>query len=219
MEPFIHVHQYQFIRKQAQIVVNSHANVNDSRVLQAVQASVDDKVTAVFEQLNEEQSRLLKEIRTVEDREGSEAFLLTLKSYVIPFPVMTANLLKKIFPKVKKFKLPAVVEDERKELSYLGWEDTGTKRKFLLACEEGHWQGVYGMFTPVRDKGICMLCHQHTRVGLFMAETKATADGAYVKRGNYICQDSLSCNQHLTDIGRLRDFIEHLNGNKVRWKE
>lgn len=215
MEPFIYVHQYQFIRKQTQVLVNSYANVNDSRVLQAVQASVDDKVSAVFDQLSEERLRMLREIRTVDDREKSEAFLLTLKPYVIPFPVVTANMLKKIFPKVKKLKLPAVMDDERKELSYLGWEDTGTNRKFLIAYDEGQWYGVYGMFTPVQDKGICMLCHQHTKVGLFMAETKATADGAYVKRGNYICQDSLSCNQHLTEIGRLWDFIKRLKGSKA----
>lgn len=39
---------------------------------------------------------------------------------------------------------------------------------------------------------------------------KASSDGTFIKRGNYICQDSEWCNDRLTDRSKLTEFIEWL---------
>ncbi|HYK75286.1 MAG TPA: FusB/FusC family EF-G-binding protein, partial [Pseudoneobacillus sp.] len=148
----------------------------------------------------------------VEDSARREEYLSTLKPYVIPFKNVTEQTLKKLFPKAKKLKLPAFNEIDLKEITYLGWNDKGTNKKYIIVNQPKGFIGLEGSFTLSSKKGICTLCSKHSQVGLFMSETKGTVQGTYTRRGNYICQDSKKCNENMISLDKLEGFIELLKG-------
>jgi hypothetical protein len=211
MEPFIRSDQYNFIRTQVQALVNAHLSVNDRSVLQALKLITIEKVLQLFDDLSPDQKELLQPIGHVKDKNGGEEFLEQIKLYVIPFRSITEKTIKKLFPKVKKLKLPSLEDVDGKEMSYLGWNDTGSNRKYLVVERGGQLIGVQGTFKYVSQKGICALCNGFEEVGLFVSEKKGPNNGTFVKRGNYICQDSQICNHNLTSLDKLHDFIERLN--------
>jgi hypothetical protein len=210
MEPFMLSDQYNFVRLQTQHLVNGHATVNDSGVLDALKALVKEKVFNMFEELNEEQMELLDPIVAIEEKAQAEAFLEKLNPYVIPFKTVSEQTVKKLFPKAKKLKLPDMESINFKELSYFGWDDKGSNKKYIIAPRDNKLVGLHGAFRSSNKKGICALCNRHEEVGMFMAEVKASSDGTYTKRGNYICCDSWACNRNITNRGKLDDFIELL---------
>ncbi|CAG9613606.1 hypothetical protein BACCIP111899_02825 [Bacillus rhizoplanae] len=210
MEAFIRSDQYNFIKSQAHILVNGHATANDRGVIAALKSLAIEKVLHVFENLTDEQKELIDMILTVENREDTEAFLFKLNPYVIPFQEVTTQTLKKLFPKAKKLKLPEMEGINMKEMSYLGWIDKGTSRKFIIAKNKNKFVGLQGTFQSINKKGICALCHGHEEVGMFLVEIKGDVPGTFVKKGNYICQDSIACNQNMTSLDKLYDFIERL---------
>lgn len=215
MEPFIRVDQFQFIKVQTQILINGHASVNDRNVLNALKSLASDKVSNLFSNLNEEQRQLLIPITEIEDTAQGDDFMRKLKPYVIPFRKITDQSLKKLFPKAKKLKLPTLIDVDYKELTYLGWDDKGTNKKYLIVPYQNKLIGLNGTYTPISKKGVCMLCNHHSEVGLFMSETKGKAQGTFVRRGNYICQDSLKCNENLLSLSKLEDFIMLLKGKEA----
>ncbi|CAG9610531.1 FusB/FusC family EF-G-binding protein [Pseudoneobacillus rhizosphaerae] len=212
MEPFIRVDQFQFIKKQTQHLINGYASVNDRKVLNALKSTVYDKVLNLFKSLEPEQKQLVDHVIEVENTAGAEDLLNSLKPYVIPFKNVSEQTLKKLFPKVKKLKLPVLTELDLKELTYLGWNDKATNKKYIIAIQPKGFIGLEGSFTPSSKKGICTLCSGHSQVGLFMSETKGAIQGTYTRRGNYICQDSMKCNDTLTSLEKLNGFIELLKG-------
>ncbi|MBB2479663.1 FusB/FusC family EF-G-binding protein [Bacillus sp. APMAM] len=214
MEAFIRVDQFQFIKVQTQILINGHASVNDRNVLNALKSLASDKVFNLFTNLDDEQKRLLEPIKEIEDTAQGDDFIRKIKPYVIPFKKITEQSLKKLFPKAKKLKLPSLVDIDLQELSYLGWDDKGTNKKYLIVPQQNKLIGFSGTFTPITKKGVCMLCNHHSEVGLFMSEKKGKIQGTFVRRGNYICQDSLKCNDNLISLSKLEDFIKLLNGKE-----
>jgi hypothetical protein len=214
MEPFIRTDQFQFIKKQTQHLVNGYASVNDRKVLNALKSTVYDKVMNLFLQIDTEQKQLVEQISLVEDSAKADEYISSLKPFVIPFKMITEQTLKKLFPKAKKLKLPNFDDMDLKELSYLGWNDKGTSKKYIISLQSNGFVGLEGAFTPSGKKGICTLCSHHSPVGLFMSETKGASLGTYTRRGNYICQDSMKCNENLTSLEKLDDFIELLKGKK-----
>ncbi|WP_442598678.1 FusB/FusC family EF-G-binding protein [Neobacillus sp. D3-1R] len=212
MEPFLRVDQYQFIKNQTKHLINGYASVNDKKVLNALKSTVYDKVLNLFHSINEDQKLLVDRIIEVEDHAKAEEYLSALKPYVIPFQMVTEQTLKKLFPKAKKLKLPSLDEIDLKEVTYLGWNDKGTNKKYIIALQPKGFVGLEGSFTPASKKGICTLCSRHAQVGLFMSETKGAVQGTYTRRGNYICQDSIKCNENLTSVEKLDEFIELLKG-------
>jgi hypothetical protein len=212
MEPFIRVDQFQFIKMQTQHLINGYASVNDRKVLNALKSTVYDKVLNLFEHIDSEQKQLIDQIIEVEDSAKAEVYLSSLKPLVIPFKNVTEQALKKLFPKAKKLKLPAINDTDLKEMTYLGWNDKGTNKKYIIALQSKGFVGLEGSFTPSSKKGICTLCSRHSHVGLFMSETKGAVQGTYTRRGNYICQDSMKCNENLTSLEKLEGFIELLKG-------
>ncbi|MFD0771336.1 FusB/FusC family EF-G-binding protein [Bacillus sp. CGMCC 1.60114] len=210
MEAFIRSDQYNFIKSQAYILVNGHATANDRGVIAALKSLAIEKVLHAFENLTDEQKELIDMILTVENKEGAESFLFKLTPYVIPFQEVTQQTLKKLFPKAKKLKLPAMEEINMKETSYLSWIDKGTNRKFIITRNNNKLVGIQGTFQSINKKGICALCHRHEELGMFLVEIKGDVQGTFVKKGNYICQDSIVCNQNMTSLDKLYDFIERL---------
>ncbi|MFD2445032.1 FusB/FusC family EF-G-binding protein [Bacillus sp. CGMCC 1.16607] len=210
MESFIRTDQYQFIKSQTQILINGYASVNDKKVLNALKSLVYDKVINLFNDINVEQKQLIEPIIEVTDSVKAEEYLLTLKPFVIPFKKVTEQIVKKLFPKAKKLKQPSLEQIDLKELTYFGWNDKGSNKKFVIALLENEFIGLHGSFTPSSKKGVCTICNRHAEVGLFMSETKGTAQGTYISRGNYICQDSMKCSENIKSLKKLNEFIELL---------
>ena len=211
METFIRSDQYNFISEQVQTLVNGHAAVNDSDVLVALRSLAIEKVRDLFPDLEERQRRIINSVTKMEDRLDAEMFLAQLKPYVIPFPEVTEAKLAELFPKAKKLKLPRLNEIDSKETSYLSWIDKGSHKKFIVAPYQDQLVGIQGSFSPSRHKGICKLCNSYQDVGLFVTDEKAKGQGTFVKRGDYICRDSRTCNYHITTIKHLEKFIERVN--------
>ena len=210
MNAFIRSDQYNFIKLQAHILANGHATANDQGVIRALKSLAIEKVFNIFEDMTDEQKELMNMILTVENREDVEAFLLKINPYVIPFPEVTQQTLKKLFPKAKKLKLPVMEEVNMKETSYLSWIDKGTSRKFIIGRNQNKFVGLQGTFQSINQKGICSLCNGHEEVGMFLVEIKGDVPGTFVKKGNYICKDSATCNRNITSLDKLHDFIERL---------
>ncbi|PFA67684.1 elongation factor G-binding protein [Bacillus sp. AFS015802] len=211
MEPFIRNDQYNFITYQTQVLINGYATVNDLGVLQAMKGLVQDKVTNLFEVLSPTQRTVLEPIVDIRDSEHAEDFLVGLKPYVIPFPTVSDHSVKKLFPKVKKLKTPALDEIDLRDISYLGWNDYGQERKYIVAEYEGKLKGFKATFKNSSKKGICTICNTFGSIGFYMSESKASAQGTFIKKGNYICQDSGECNEKLRSKEKLDDFIHRIN--------
>ncbi|OZT79396.1 elongation factor G-binding protein [Marinococcus halophilus] len=209
MEPFLRNDQFNFIKEHVWKFAHAHATVKDADVIHALKYSAFDQIINTFYSMNEEQEELLKKILYVEDSSQAEQILTELKAYVISFPAVTAERIKKLFPKVKKLTMPPLEEKNLRNISYLGWNDVRSERKYIITTDQRRLTGVFGTFRSSPGKGICTICNKHEETGLFMAVVKAGKE-TYTSRGNYICQDSSRCNQNITDIRQLETFMYHL---------
>ncbi|PAQ16122.1 FusB/FusC family EF-G-binding protein [Bacillus sp. FJAT-42315] len=207
MEPFIRSDQFHFIKSQVQILTNGHASVSDIDVLQALKSLAKEKIFALFPNMTDEQEQVLTPILTIEEKAEGEAVLAQLKPYVMPFPTVTEQTLKKLFPKAKKLKTSFLKEVNWEVISYLSWEDLGSNKRFIVTPYNNKLMGIHGTFNPITKKSICALCHQYEEVGMFMIEVKGPQQGTFVKRGNYICQDQQACNENITTLDQLHNFI------------
>lgn len=212
MEPFIRSDQFLFIKYQLKQLINGHASVNDNKVLNALKLLVQEKVHDLFPNLTEEQAYILSPISEIKDATNAEAYLLLLKPHVIPFRRITEDTIKKLFPKAKKLKVPQLERIDFQELTYLGWLDSGSNKKYIVTEYQNKLIGIQGSVANTSQKGICMICNRHEQVRMFLSEVKGSrsADGTFKKRGNYICQDSETCNQNLISRDKLEDFIKLL---------
>ncbi|MCP3032049.1 FusB/FusC family EF-G-binding protein [Halobacillus sp. A1] len=213
MESFIRNDQFNLIKSQTHQLINGHSTVKDSSVLQALKSLSEEKVLQSFQELSGEQEDMVRQVTKIEDQADAVLVLSRLKHYVLPFPEIKENTLKKLFPNVKKMKFPLLLDVDRRELSYLGWDDHGAHRKYIVFQGKEGLQGMAGSFTKSSQNGICSICNQYERVGMFTTTIKES-DQHTVKRGNYICQDSMACNQHLTKIDPFYEFVDRLMVNQ-----
>lgn len=214
MDEFIRNDQYNFIKVQVQTLINGYSSVHDTGVLEALTSLTTEKVLNLFSKLTDEQKQLLSSIVGVKNKQQAEDFLLNLKQHVVPFKEVTVQEIKKCFPKVKKLKLPLLDTIEWKEHSYLGWDDFGAQKKYIMAIYEEKLIGLQGSFKPLNKKGFCVLCHQFDEIGMFMAEIKGNVQGTFTNRGNHICKDSQNCNRQITSLERLNNFISLMKARK-----
>ncbi|WP_102272937.1 FusB/FusC family EF-G-binding protein [Cytobacillus massiliigabonensis] len=212
MEPFIRSDQFNYIKNQLQILINGFTTVNDKGVLKALKTLTDEKIIHLFDDLSEEQRQVFNPIVEIREKEQAEVFLSQLNQYVIPFKDMSEQSIKKLFPKAKKLKVPPIDQMDRKEISYIGWNDTGSTKKYIVAVQNEKIVGLHGSFKNISKKGICAICHGHEELGMFIMETKGSEQGTYIRRGNYICQDSQKCNQNIKSLDKLEDFIKGMKG-------
>jgi hypothetical protein len=208
MEPFIRNDQYNFIKRQAQGLINGHASSNDANVLKALKSLTQEKVYRLFDEPTEEQRELLQPIMEIRNKEQADEFLSTLTPFRLPFTKVTEQAAKKLFPKVKKLKVPKLEKIDFTGISYLSWNDSGTNRKYIIIEQGAKLQGYYGNFKSSNKKGMCSICNTFEELGLFTAEIKGSTMDAYIKRGNYICYDSTKCNENLTQLKNLENFID-----------
>ncbi|PLS01834.1 FusB/FusC family EF-G-binding protein [Neobacillus cucumis] len=207
MEPFIRADQFHYIKEQTQKLINAHSSVNDRAVLQALKSLTNEKVMCLFPEMSIEKRLLIHPIIEIENKEQAEAFLRKLRVYVIPFKDVTLQTAKKLLPKVKKLKLPPLDSANLLELSYLGFDDKGSQKKYIITYLDNRPIGIQGHFKPLNKKGICTICNKLEEVGMFLVEKKGAIQGTFTKKGNYICQYSHKCNFNLTSLDRLTDFI------------
>lgn len=92
-------------------------------------------------------------------------------------------------------------------LSYLAWQDKGANKYFLIMPSEEKLVGIHGTMGSNSQKGICTICNRHSEVALFLSETKGAIMGTYTKRGNFICLDSKKCNEQITSLENIHEFI------------
>jgi len=191
----IKAHEYNRIKYLTFDLVNAYHSVNDRDTLAAVYAQVASEI-ANYGDFPDLLAQLDNPKLTTEQ---AEKLMTTLKSEVKAFS-MPSNLTK-VFKKVKKLKMPEVTD--LTGLSYLGWNEIASGRKYLLTADG---QGLYGNITG-QTKNICAICQKTSIVTQFMATTKSSADGTYTRNGNWICLDSAFCNQQMQQLDGLNDFI------------
>lgn len=208
-EAFIRNDQFNFIKDQTRILITGQATGNDKEVLNVLRHLAHEKVFNLFPALTEEQKAVLNPLTTVKETADAEAYLEQLLPFVIPFKKVTEENLKKLFPKAKKLKGPKLESKNFKKMSYLSWIES-SNLMYLVTEKDGRLEGIQGSFTRSSKSGICSVCNRHSEVGLFTAKTKSSGQDNFIKRGNYICQDSETCNSNIDTLERLHEFFGRL---------
>lgn len=210
MERFIRSDQYHYIKNQSNNLLNGHMTSNDTAVKQALQSLTNEKVLQLFSDLTPEQEQLIAQASEVKDDTDAILYFSRLKQYVVPFPKLSEEDIKQLFPKVKKLKVPFFRDEDLTEISYIGWNDSGANRKYIITYLDGELTGLYGHYRPLNQKSICSICHEQEKVGLFTSTIKSRKAEETISRGNYICHDSQTCNQNIKSRENLETFIRRM---------
>ncbi|MDF9413495.1 elongation factor G-binding protein [Brevibacillus laterosporus] len=215
VEPFIQNHQYNFIKKQIDILRNATLTVADPKVMEAVRYGAEVKVIDVFPTATDIQKQLLGRISSIKAEDFQE-HLRSLTPYLLEFPQVTEKQIRKLFPKNKKLKVPDLVTIDFLKVTYLGWINISSNKLFIVYHLKGKAVGIEGRYSLVHKKNICALCHGYTDVALFSAISKSRAahvsSDYYKAVGQYICINSHECNSRITDVTALERFIEDVMG-------
>ncbi|MBB3110042.1 hypothetical protein FHS18_002109 [Paenibacillus phyllosphaerae] len=214
MQPFIRNHHYNFIARQTELLQQACRTVADLKVVDTVRSSSLAKIAEQFPETTEPRKQLLEQLAYAKTAEEFQAYLRSLELYRSEFGPVTEQQMKKLFPKAKKLKVPNLALMDLRHVTYIGWNDIGAGKMFLVYNLNGQLVGIEGRFTPSYKKGYCFVCNKQSEVGLFSAISKsrpAHASSDYYKAvGNYMCKDSVSCNRQLTDVANLERFIQNV---------
>jgi hypothetical protein len=208
MAQLMQPHELVSIKKEVVTLINTYKSVNDRNVVAVMQTDAINRIKAVLPE-NDITRGFLETIadRTLTKARAAEAFV-ALRQFVAPFPELSVSQLNKLFRKVKKLPNPNWSELDQTQMTYLGWNDTGSQKKYIVASKDDKLVGIYGDFDPQPLNGLCAICHQISSVSMFLSTVKTSgADGNYTKRGNLICRDSSLCNAQLTDPSYLAAFV------------
>ncbi|MFR4509135.1 FusB/FusC family EF-G-binding protein [Enterococcus avium] len=187
-------------------LVSAYHSVNDKQTVVTLQTLIQGKTEEFFGRNPLLAAYWEQFMNTALTRDKFEKLFEEMKQFVIPMAIPSTKQIEKSFRKVKKMQHPDLEAKDFRELSYLGWNDSGTNRKYLLRKIDGRFVGAYGSFSTDVQKGHCAICNQISTVAFFLATTKSAGDGTYTKKGNYICTDSDQCNRQLTQIETLERF-------------
>ncbi|MDU5144229.1 MAG: FusB/FusC family EF-G-binding protein [Paenibacillus dendritiformis] len=216
LKPFIRNHQYNLIKKQTDLLQRACNTVTDPKVVESVRYSALTKIVEAFPDAEEAQKQALEKISTLHSTVEFQDYLESLVPYMAEFAPVTEKQIRKLFPKIKKLKVPDAAAIDFRYVTYVGWTDIATNRMFFVYHLNGKLVGIEGRYTPTNKKSICFLCHRHEEVALFSAVTKskpANASPDYYKAiGNYVCLDSDACNKNITNVGTLEKFIGNVLG-------
>jgi len=210
--PFIKNHQYNLIKKQAMLLHHTCNTVSDLKVVESIRNSVQTKILEAFPDASELQKQAFEKILSLHTAIELDQFLRSLEPYLeSSYGELTEQQIRKLFPKIKKLKVPDVSTIDSRYVTYVGWTDIATNKMFLVYHLNGRPVGVEGRFTAGNKKSVCFLCNKHEDVALFSAvvkskPTKASPD-YYKAIGNYMCVNSESCNKNIQDVTALETFI------------
>ena len=209
-ERFIKNEQFNFISKQVAWIKDSTKQHLPPGVLATVYDLSNEKILNCIPNMTAEQKSILdfSKLKTVD---AYEQALSKLANYLLPFPTINDQQLKKIFPKSKKLKLPDLSNVDLKRLTYLSWNDSRSNKKYILYELDGQFVGIECTFSTSPSKNICSICHSHGEVTHFSTVTKMKKlnnPDYYKSIGNLICTDSSECNKKITDVSYLKDFLK-----------
>ncbi|WP_026575787.1 FusB/FusC family EF-G-binding protein [Bacillus sp. UNC438CL73TsuS30] len=213
-EKFIRNEQLNFIKNQIALIKDSAKKNVAPTVLTAVIDLANAKINDLFPNATLEQQKMLDLSELKTDAEYDQ-YIQQLSAYVIPFPKITEQQLKKMFPKNKKLKLPDLSQIDHGQLTYLSWNDLSSNKKFIVYELEGKIAGIECKPTPASKKNICSFCNRFGQVAYISTVTKAkkSKNPDYYKAiGNYICTDSTECNKKITNVDYLTAFLQESLG-------
>lgn len=206
--PFIQNHQYNEIRKQVNFLLKAMRTVADRKVLDTVRSTTVTYAIAAFDELNVEERHLLEQLSNHEAAHELQNYLDSLEAYIVPFPHVTQKQIQKLFPKVKKLKVPDLEMNDYNHTTYLRWIDIATNRLFIVYPYKGQLVGLEGSITPINKKGYCMFCNRQHELGFFNVKTKkGGSQDNFSSIGQYVCMDGEACNHNITDPAVLERFI------------
>lgn len=205
---FINVAQFNFIKQQAKKITQAKNTTNDGAVLKAVQevviADLAQKIT-----MTEEELTLLLPIIDLKNQQEAEQFVNTLAAYVKPFPVLTKATIKTLFKKEKKLAYPPLEQVDWQSCCFIAWDDVSTNRRYIV-YEHGDLRGLRGVISKNHVKGVCSVCHQHGTVTQFTLAKKGNQVDQFTSRTNYICVDSDTCNEQISDLEHMLQFFAYI---------
>ncbi len=211
-KPFIRNHQYNFIKKQVRNVLYASKTVADPRVVEAVRYSAETQILEGFSNLTSDQRQVLERVSVLHRPEELQFHLHSLIPYRVAFPDVTETQLRKLFPKIKKLKLPDLSAIDFLSLTYLSWLDIALNKMFLVYNLEDQIVGIEGKYILTNKKDVCSLCKSHGEVALVTALTQSKpanfSVNYYKAVGNYMCINSEKCNDNITDVSYLERFIQ-----------
>lgn len=205
--PFIQNHQLNVIQKQADFLLKALRTVADRKVLETVRYTAVKNVIEVFDELDMEQKQLLEQLADCEAAHEFQDYLNQLEAYLIPFPQVSAKQIQKLFPKVKKLKVPDPERVDYPHTTYLRWTDIAANRLFIVYPYEGRFIGIEGRLTATSKKGYCMFCHRHQELGFFHVKTKGSSPDHLSSIGQYVCLSGTACNHSITNLTMLEKFL------------
>lgn len=208
-EKFIKNEQFNFIKKQIALIKDSTKKNVPPTVLAAVIDLANAKIMSIFPNAILHQQELLDLSRLKTDDEF-EKYIRRLSAFLQPFPQITEQQLKKMFPKKKKLKLPDLSNINHNQLTYLSWNDIGSNKKFIVYELDRKMVGIECEFTPTNKKNLCSFCNCFGEVVYFstVTKTRKSKNPDYYKAiGNLICADSSECNKKITDVDHLENFL------------
>lgn len=211
LERFIENHQFNYIREQVEIIRDSRKKSLPVSVLQAVIDLANAKISYLFPEATPSQLAMI-DVSTLQTDESYDMFMDGLRPHVRSFPHVSEQQVKKLFPKQKKLKLPDVADLNVNRMSYMSWNDLRSNRKYILCEKEDHQLiGIECKPSPNSKKNICAFCNQLAEVSYCVTITKAkqAKNPDYYKAiGTYICTDSATCNEKMTNLNGLMTFVE-----------
>ncbi|HCD4696560.1 TPA: hypothetical protein NBR42_002643, partial [Staphylococcus aureus] len=123
---FVKVKQlvYQLIKLYRTNDMNSHKTQKDFLL---------NEINDIFKEKDIDISDFITSIDDVKlTKKKAEHLLNELKVYIQDFEIPSSSQLEKIFRKVKKLKRPDINLIDTKEISYLGWNDNSSNRKYIV---------------------------------------------------------------------------------------
>lgn len=209
-EKFIKNEQLNFIKKQIAFIKDSRNKNVPKNVFATVIDLANAKIIDLFPNLSEAQYEML-DISKLKTEMEYEQYIQHLSGYLLSFPTMTEQQLKKMFPKQKKLKLPDLSNIDHHHLTYLSWKDLRSNRKIIIYELEGKMVGIECEFSSTTKKNLCSFCNCFGEVSQIstVTKTKKTKNPDYYRSiGNYICADSNECNKKITNVDYLEDFLK-----------
>lgn len=209
-ERFIENHQFNFIREQVEMIRDSRKKSLPPSVLKAVIDLANAKIAFLFPEATPARLSML-DVSKLQTDEAYDRFIDELRPHVRSFPQVSEQQVKKMFPKQKKLRLPDEANLNMNRISYLSWNDLRSNRKYIL-CEKNHQLiGIECKASANTKRNICAFCNQLAEVSYCVTVTKAkqAKNPDYYKAiGTYICTDSASCNENMTNLDALMTFVE-----------
>lgn len=203
-------YEYNFIKEQITRLIDIYKTVNDKQTIITSQEMVTIQIKPILGEELHEKIRVSYLDITLTNAKAVKIFE-EIKQEIQPFKEVSDKQIEKSFKKVKKLKHPDITHYDLKETNYLAWDDIGTQRKYLNFYSDNKLIGLYGVMSTQVIKNVCSICHKIDNVAMFMSTTKSSGDGTYTKKGNYICKDSIKCNQQMTTLDYLHQFHQTIS--------